>query len=371
MMSVLLSIFQTVEPPPFSGMKVQMFELGFDTIFVMELILRYIVSPTTGVFIQNPYNIIDIFASTPLALRPACLAESLNCQEGALSVAFLYCVTPVVRMLKTLRHFQQFHLFISLLSLTREALSVLLFVLSVIVLTCSSIVYLVEPRSNIESIPVAIYFVITTISTVGFGDITPQSSLGTVAISGIIVCSVLYMAMPIGIIGNAFTQIWSDRDRILLTLKMRDRLTQWGYTAADINKLFQHFDANGSGELDLQEFRTMMTEMHIGISDERVLDLFESFDRDGNGVIDPKECTRALFPSTYHEIYSRKQTGDLSRSGDDSKPSFWGWSLPSSKSNRSGSKESPANDAAKDNGRTPSKEGNNTKHLAKVNGDSH
>merc|ERR1712176_933063 len=76
-------------------------------------------------------------------------------------------------------------------------------------------------------------------TTVGYGDVIPISLPGSIITSALIVITVLYMAVPLGIIGNAFTQTWNDRDRILLTHRTRDRLRQWGYGARDIPVLFQ------------------------------------------------------------------------------------------------------------------------------------
>merc|ERR1712232_924165 len=120
-------------------------------------------------------------------------------------------------------------------------------------------------------------------TTVGYGDLTPTSGPGYVVIAVLVISSVLYMAMPLGIIGYSFTQIWKDRDHILLTQRTRERLLQWGYTAKDIRKVFQYFDEDGSGELDLTEFKEMMDMFQVGLSDERIVDLFMSFDADGGG----------------------------------------------------------------------------------------
>merc|ERR1712190_155343 len=78
----------------------------------------------------------------------------------------------------------------------------------------------------------------------------------------LIVITVLYMAVPLGIIGNAFTQTWNDRDRILLTQRTRERLRQWGYEANDIPILFHAFNekdneaenCNEGGCLNIDEF---------------------------------------------------------------------------------------------------------------------
>ena len=90
---------------------------------------------------------------------------------------------------------------------------------------------------------------IATLATVGYGDVSPVSPAGKVVGSFIMVISVLFMAMPIGVVGNAFTDIWYDRDQILLIKKTRARVAQMGFTAADCHRIFAHFDTNGDGEV--------------------------------------------------------------------------------------------------------------------------
>jgi len=311
---VICTLLQAVKSPPLKGLVAMVIDVSFDGLFLLELILRYTVCPSTRLFCTNPYNLLDVASVAPLAIHTPCIAQILECEEESQVYRALICVVPTIRLLKTLRHFQQFHLFLSLLDAIKEALVVLLFVLIIIVLSFSSLVFFVEPREHIESLPMAMWLIVVTISTVGYGDVTPSTTEGTLAVAGIILSSVLYMAMPIGIIGNAFTTIWIDRHRILLTVRTRDRLRQWGYTAADMQMLFKHFDTRGKGELNMAEFRKMISEMRVGIKDDRVVELFESFDKDGSGGIDPKEFTRALFPSEYHLIYGDQASDGRSSS---------------------------------------------------------
>eukprot|EP00747_Dinoflagellata_sp_TGD_P103018 gnl/TRDRNA2_/TRDRNA2_168831_c2_seq7.p1 gnl/TRDRNA2_/TRDRNA2_168831_c2~~gnl/TRDRNA2_/TRDRNA2_168831_c2_seq7.p1 ORF type:complete len:316 (+),score=56.44 gnl/TRDRNA2_/TRDRNA2_168831_c2_seq7:3-950(+) len=123
------------------------------------------------------------------------------------------------------------------------------------------------------------------------------------------------MAMPIGLIGYGFTQVWKERDKILLMHRTRDRLVQWGYTGQDVAVLFGLFDKDGNGELDLTEFRKMIRMMHIGLSNVRILELFNSFDVNQSGAIDDREFVRVLFPNEYHQIYDvESEDGDSSDS---------------------------------------------------------
>ena len=69
------------------------------------------------------------------------------------------------------------------------------------------------------------WLTIVTMTTVGYGDFSPKSGAGQVIVCVLTVCSTLYMAIPLGIIGHNFSEIWRDRDRILLVRGLRDQFT--------------------------------------------------------------------------------------------------------------------------------------------------
>ena len=102
-----------------------------------------------------------------------------------------------------LRHFGNFLLVLDCFKLAFEALPVLLFTLCVMLTCFSSLIYVLEDRSNIESMPMAMYLAIITLTTVGYGDLTPTSTGGTITCSIIGVIGVIYMTIPLGMVGNA------------------------------------------------------------------------------------------------------------------------------------------------------------------------
>jgi hypothetical protein len=112
-----------------------------------------------------------------------------------------------------------------------------------------------------------------------------------------------YTAIPLGIIGNAFNDVWKDRDRILLMQRARDGMKQAGYTAKDVNKLFRIFDRDKDSLLNMKEFTWMLEGMRLGLKRERVVELYELFDDDQSGGIDEREFVKNLFPESYHDLY--------------------------------------------------------------------
>merc|ERR1711972_91320 len=98
------------------------------------------------------------------------------------------------------------------------------------------------------------------------------------------IISGMYMAMPIGIVGNAFSQVWNDRDRLLLMQRIRVAFLQEGFTRQAMAEAVQMFDSDQDGLLDLEEFRTMLRMLQINIGDSRVHMLLDSLDLNDDGT---------------------------------------------------------------------------------------
>merc|ERR1719393_571735 len=123
-------------------------------------------------------------------------------------------------------------------------------------------------------------------TTVGYGDMTPTTTAGHFIIAVLVFSSSLYMAIPLGIIGNAFNDVWKDREKLLLMQRTKDRLGQAGFAPEDIPRIFALFDADGNGQLDMAEFKWMLQGMSLGLKKERVIELYQWFDDDHSGGID-------------------------------------------------------------------------------------
>lgn len=311
--SVFTNFLQTVNPangkPLLGGLRAAVLETSFDTIFFLELLLRFAVCPNRIPFFRSVHNVIDALSVLPLFLRVVVGFELSETDDGSFEWIILLCFLPIIRLLKTLRYFEQITLLVSAFKIAFEAMPVILFTLMVIVLTFASLLYVSEkmaPRSDIDSLPLAIWCTIVTMTTVGYGDVIPMTFFGRGFASALMVMSTVFMAIPIGIVGNAFSAVWEDRDRLLLLQRTRSLLVQGGYTALDIRDLFSFF-SNTAGELGLNEFRLMMAALNVGINEDRTLALFRSFDGDHSGYISDYEFIRMLYPQTYSAVFERDE----------------------------------------------------------------
>jgi len=237
------------------------------------------------------FNLIDLVSIIPLLFRLASLVPNDN--------DALFALVPFLRLLKLMRWFEKLQLLLTAFERALEALPSLCFTMAVLALCFAEALFLVEPTESIHSLPFALWFTIVSMTTVGYGDYTPSTDLGRIVTSVLIVTSALYMAMPLGIVGNAFSEVWADRDRLLVMKRFRSAFLQGGFTLQAFQDIFAIFDGDGNGTLDLDEFSLMLSTIQMNVSEERVGMLFAALDKDGSGEIEVEELVAALVPKSF------------------------------------------------------------------------
>lgn len=169
-------------------------EWGFTALFTAEYLLRLLAVRRPLVWARSFFGVIDL-----LAVLPTWLALVL---PGAQTLL-------VLRALRLLRIFRIFKLaeFLSEANLLRAALvasrrKIFVFLATVLllVLVLGSLIYLVEGEAaGFISIPRSMYWAIVTLTTVGYGDLAPQSGLGRFVASIVMLLGYSILAVPTGI----------------------------------------------------------------------------------------------------------------------------------------------------------------------------
>jgi len=305
--SVVSALMQTPRTPMWSGVAAWAIEVAADGVFVFELVLRFLASPNRAKSLSDMFNVIDLLSGLPpLCLRIHLGLNPSGCRAtGDYACLVLRGIVPVLRLSKLVRRFQQIHLLLKAFKLSFEAMPVLIYIYMFIMMGFAATLYVVEPQWNVESFSQAWWLAFVSMTTVGYGDMTPATDLGKAVVGFFVFVSQLYMAIPLGIIGNAFNDVWKNRDQILLLEKFRSCLEKAGYTPQDIPTLFKLFDTDEDGMLDVQEFIWMIQGMRLGLSKERIFELYSAFDNDKSGGIDPDEFIQMLFPDAYIEMQTK------------------------------------------------------------------
>eukprot|EP00930_Biecheleria_cincta_P048618 TRINITY_DN33900_c0_g1_i1.p1 TRINITY_DN33900_c0_g1~~TRINITY_DN33900_c0_g1_i1.p1 ORF type:complete len:641 (-),score=104.69 TRINITY_DN33900_c0_g1_i1:206-2095(-) len=304
--SLMTLVLQSTDEPAIDTRVAAVLETLVDVAFLVELILHVLAMPMKLDILRNPMYWPDVLVPFGLVVRASCgfdlalsgVSNAAIAQQDFARILLL-CFLPVLRTLKLLRHFETYHLMVNAFKRSLAALPVLLYTLGLLVLSASAIVYWIEPRDNVTSLPHAMWFCIVTMSTVGYGDVSPITSGGQLFVSVLVIIGLLFTAMPIGIVGHEFMTSWASRHRVMLINRTKKCLTKWGYNANDFEGLFQAMDANQDGKLDLPEFVRLMGKLNIGLNDETAVELFLLFDEDASGTLDFDEFIKQIYPFEY------------------------------------------------------------------------
>ena len=150
---------------------------------------------------------------------------------------------------------------------------------------------------NFPDIPRAMWFMFVTVTTVGYGDVTPDTWQGKLFGAFVILCGVIFLAMPITSVGNHFSRVWDERQMFLLTSGMRQQLMKQGISPDDVTSAFEQVDMDGDGNIDSKEFSSFVQdELQLKVTRGEMHELWKHLDIDGMGSIDFKEFTATLFP---------------------------------------------------------------------------
>lgn len=164
-------------------------------IFSLEYILRIIIVRKPFRYIFSFYGIIDFLSVIPTYL------SLLIVGSHSLIVIRILRLLRVFRILKLTRYTQAGRFLMKSMWASREKISVFVFFVLTVVVIMGTIMYLVEGEANgFTSIPQSIYWAIVTLTTVGYGDISPQTPVGQFIASLVMIMGYAIIAVPTGIV---------------------------------------------------------------------------------------------------------------------------------------------------------------------------
>lgn len=170
-------------------------EWAITAIFSVEYILRIWIIKKPFRYIFSFYGIIDLLSVVPTYLSLFIFGSQ------SLVVIRMLRLLRVFRILKLTRYTVAGRTLARAMWVSREKISVFIFFVLVLVVIFGTIMYMVEGEAHgFTSIPVSIYWAIVTLTTVGYGDISPATSLGQFFASVIMILGYAIIAVPTGIV---------------------------------------------------------------------------------------------------------------------------------------------------------------------------
>lgn len=180
-------------------------EWGFTLLFTIEYMLRLWSVKRRSSYACSLYGVVDLLAIIPTYL-------------SLLTIGAQYLL--VVRSLRLLRVFRIFKMTLYLTegslivhALYRSYRKISVFILFIVILVTivGSMMYVIEGTEHgFSSIPNSIYWAIVTLTTVGYGDISPATPLGKLLACIVMLCGYAIIAVPTGIVTTEFTKLWYD-----------------------------------------------------------------------------------------------------------------------------------------------------------------
>jgi len=170
-------------------------------LFTIEYILRIISVKRPKSYIFSFYGIIDLLSTIPKYLSLFIGGAHALVALRALRLLRIFRILKLVRFVGATENLGK--------SLKASRFKILVFISAVLIICViiGTIMYLIEGNdSGFTSIPKAIYWAIVTLTTVGYGDIAPQTALGQLLASLVMILGYGIIAIPTGIISAEMTK---------------------------------------------------------------------------------------------------------------------------------------------------------------------
>jgi voltage-gated potassium channel len=182
------------------GVLFEVLEWTFTALFTLEYLARLACVRRPLRYATSFYGVIDL-----LALLPTYLAVLVPGLHALIDVRLLRLLR-VFRILKLTAYVAEFGAMTAAIRASRRKIFVFISFVMLIVVVMGTLMYVVEgPANGYTSIPVGVYWAITTLTTVGFGDITPKTDLGRLIASLMMLLGWGTLAVPTGIVSAEFT----------------------------------------------------------------------------------------------------------------------------------------------------------------------
>ncbi|CAN9493098.1 unnamed protein product [Ophioblennius macclurei] len=181
--------------------------------FSFELVMRFISAPNKLHFFKDIMNIIDFLAIMPYFVTLGTELAKDKGTQPSVSLALIRVIrlVRVFRIFKLSRHSKGLQILGQTLKASLRELALLIFFLFIGVILFSSAVYFAEvdtPHSFFTSIPESFWWAVVTMTTVGYGDMSPVTVGGKLVGSMCAIAGVLTISLPVPVIVSNFSYFY-------------------------------------------------------------------------------------------------------------------------------------------------------------------
>lgn len=167
----------------------------FTFLFTLEYIARLFAVKSSLKYAKSFFGIVDLLSILPTYIS----FFSMGAQS--LQVIRVFRLIRIFRIYKLAHYLKEAQVLAVALSSSKAKITVFLMVVISTVITMGALMYWIEgPEKGFTSIPTGVYWAIVTMTTVGYGDISPQTPLGQALASMLMIIGYGVIAVPTGIV---------------------------------------------------------------------------------------------------------------------------------------------------------------------------
>uniref|UniRef100_A0A914HE13 BTB domain-containing protein n=1 Tax=Globodera rostochiensis TaxID=31243 RepID=A0A914HE13_GLORO len=177
--------------------------------FTIEIIIRFVACPSKVDYFKAPVNIIDLVATLTFYVDLL-----LTTRFGATADLEFFSIIRILRLFKLTQHSQGLKILLYTFRASAKELMLLVFFLLLGIVVFASLIYYAErmednPENQFHSIPLGLWYAIVTMTTIGYGDMTPHTWAGRLIGSICALAGVLTIALPVPVIVSNFARYYS------------------------------------------------------------------------------------------------------------------------------------------------------------------
>jgi voltage-gated potassium channel len=181
-------------------------EWFFTVLFTIEYVLRLLCVGKPLRYAGSFFGVIDL-----MSILPTYLSVLLPGSQYLIVIRILR-VLRIFRVLRLAQYMGESRLLVQALRASRRKVAVFLFTVLTLVVVLGSVIYMVEGEEHgFTSIPKSIYWAIVTLTTVGYGDIAPQTPLGQFVAVIVMIIGYGIIAVPTGIVTVEMSQAFRQK----------------------------------------------------------------------------------------------------------------------------------------------------------------
>ena len=167
----------------------------FTVLFTLEYLLRLVCVPQASAYARSFFGIVDL-----LAILPSYVSILFPGAQSLLVIRALRLLR-VFRVFKLGRFLGEANVLTTALRSSRHKVLVFLGTILILVTIIGAAMYLIEGEENgFTNIPVSVYWAVVTMTTVGYGDIAPQTVVGRTLAALVMILGYSIIAVPTGIV---------------------------------------------------------------------------------------------------------------------------------------------------------------------------